>query len=142
MSSAKEMATVTWFILLEWADLYKDLAETFSKWEKIDKAYENSYDRFRWSQELAGGNFLVQLMLWAEVLRRHALAADKHGLHEKAQTLRQRAGTPFTDSKCLAKHLLCIDEKAAELEAAKLQLAAMFKNKALETENTENKTCV
>jgi len=79
---------------------------------------------------------MLQLLMWTEILRRHALAADNHGLHEKAQALRQQAGN-ILHSLPKSEAILTLrgtDEKAAELEAAKIQLATLFKNNALKSE--------
>jgi len=138
VSTSKELnEPVNRFTLLVWADLYKDMAETFFVWTKIDRAYHRAHEKMQQCQDLAGGSFLLHLLIWAEICRRHANAADKYGHHEEAAELRRRAG------ECLprAQHLLYpapiakddlisiayLEEKASEMEATKLQLAVLFK---------------
>jgi len=75
-----------------WADLYKDLAETYPVWKKIDRSYERAYEKLRQAEENARGSFLLLLLIWAETLRRHARAAEKHGLPDKAKALWEEAG--------------------------------------------------
>jgi len=81
--------------IVMWALVFTDLAETYSEWEKLNRHYEDSYDKFRLAMSIAGP-FAVGLFLWAETLRRHAQAADRCNLPEEAAALRQSAGNPHT----------------------------------------------
>jgi len=82
-----------------------DLAETYTKWRKVNKCYEHAYHRFGTSLAASGENQFLQY-LWALAMREHAIQAHRHGQTELAHALAEQAGLYPLSPPQRSPHLL------------------------------------